>query len=64
MELQPKIQHTWRRDQTNTKAEDSIQKLLEPEKKNDDDQDDITELERLADLKLSGHTRDGPQTPA
>ena len=61
LEQQPKLQHVWRRDRIieNPVTEASKQRY---EDDSGNDEHDISQLERLADLKLSGHTRGDPQT--
>ena len=65
LEQQPEIKHIWRKTNTIKKAsfqvDDSHEDKNEKEADPREDNDDIKDLQRLAQLKLSGHSREAPQ---
>ena len=61
LEQQPKIQHIWQRN-NNIHKSVTAPKETQNGDVSEKHEDDISHLERVADLKLSGHTREDPQT--
>ena len=66
LELQPAINHTWRQEPESNVMKPSETNRNDKHKLQEEKDSDfnVNDLQRLADLKLSGHRRDTPQAQA